>query len=260
MNRKFPKITTLVFFLFVITFLVACVDGDRVVHDVNDQIKACTGKMLTLEEVEEKKKDLKYVIEHYKGKNIARDKGGYIWNWPAELECYEPEDYEITENTRFDIKVLEKDEETDIYKGIKIIAYEIDPSSENAKDLSEFDEDDEDDFTELTTETTETEPEGMSVEEYREYIKGWWVNDEDHKTICYTDMFDALSLLGLNVDYSIDSETTGLKVSVTGEAKDGTVADMVYIFVYLNDNNMKFIIPSSGETICERTTAPEEST
>lgn len=52
-----------------------------------------------------------------------------------------PENYKSTENTRYNIELLEKDKQ-DFYKGLKVTAYEIEPEKTNSSDVGGWSDND----------------------------------------------------------------------------------------------------------------------
>ena len=252
MNRKFPKITTLVTFLFVITVLVACGHSytPYYVFEINRDIEKCTGTMLTMEEVKEKTAQLKknqVMIDDPVIEIVADDDGNVM---KKTLVCDTSSiDSIAAETSFFDIITLEKDEESGIYKGIKVIPSEDDYYFET-----------EDDETELVEETTEettteaTEPEGMSVDDYLKWLDGWWKLEGKTNAFNMLGMIKANEALG-EVEYSIDSETGGLRVLITGETT------YEYVYVYIDEDHLQYIDRTfDHEHIYERTDPPEGKT
>lgn len=125
------------------------------------------------------------------------------------------------------------------------VAYEIDtPAESNATGISE------ETTAELTSETTTTETTSDSVEDYKALLEGKWKNTETGISLDYKGLYDYFESAGTSIEYSIDGDTGGLKVTCKGET-EGLSIDEYEIYVFEDKDHMKYTKVDKGTKICD---------
>ena len=206
---------------------------------INSELARCRGLGLT-------RKDLAGIIAHFD--EIEAEYGGkeIVKGFPPvpHFIMEFPEDYEATENTRYDVGTLDEDEHYFI-AGIEIVPYEIDaPAESDATGITE------EPTAELTSETTATETTSESVEDYKALLVGKWKNTETGISMDYKGLYDYFESAGTSIEYSIDGDTGGLKVTCKGET-EGLSIDEYEIYVFEDKDHMKYTKVDKGTTVCD---------
>lgn len=126
-------------------------------NTINYQIEECVGYNLTEE-------NMNRLVDKFK--ELRRDYGdreyeynGKKYDPPMKLEM--DNNYNVTENTRYNIETLPKLH--GVYKGIKVVAYEIDPEETDGSI----------DGSDSTGETTIDEQ--KAIDEWLTFLDGWWL-------------------------------------------------------------------------------------
>lgn len=134
MNKNRRTIRTLVVLLLVMIFslsIAAC--GNEHEHyeaekkHINERLLECTGKGLTEKEVNSKLAEFHSIEEMYGGKLISIGPAVAPHFRLLRTDVF----FTPTKNTRYDIEVLEKNEDG-IYIGLKLTAYDIEPEETSA--------------------------------------------------------------------------------------------------------------------------------
>lgn len=249
MNKKIRIIRVLAVLVIIPMFLSVLSSCENQIHyvssdeqlklgeEINPQIEACTGNGLTYDEVCEKLNEFNKIAEKYGQKTKDHES--------VQLGAREPEEYDKSDDARYDINLLSMQD--GIYAGIEIVQVKPSPKSS--------DTDTEEEQIEETEEiTTETEPEGMTVDDYLEWMDGWWKLEGKTKAHYLLGNLKANESL-CEVEYSIDDETGGLRVVMPGETT------YEYVYVYIDEDHLQYIDRTFGhEHFYERTDPPEEST
>ncbi len=89
---------------------------------------------------------------------------------------------------------------------------------------------------ETTEETTAEEIPGVTVDEYLAFLEGFWKLDKGD--INFVEAIKFYEAGGCTVEYSIDSETGGLRVVINGEFEDNEPIALDWVFVRIDDNHV----------------------
>ena len=207
---------------------------------INEDLDRCKGKGLTRKQLAGRIAIFDEIEDKYGGKEIVK---GFPSAPHFILES--PKDYISTENTRYDIKVLDENENGFI-KGIKVIPYEIDaPAESEATGITE------ETSTELTSGTTETEPDDAAVKEYLNYLEGWWTPSGESSIngmfgVDFRELLDKYEMAGVSLEYSVDNKTNTLKVKLKGNIEDAPV-DFEMVFEKVDEDHLNYYNNTDGK-------------
>lgn len=251
MNNKRHLVKTFcaLILAIILPLMIPACSGEQAYDDyrarmteINGIFSQCQGKGLTRKELAGRLALFDDVEEKYGGKDLSK---GYF---APHFILESPENYEATENTRYDIEVLDKDKDGFI-KGIKVTPYEIDVHAEtDATNTSE----------ETAAETTKA---AMSTDQFSKQLDGWWKTEDGSKTNNFIVWFESLESQGMVVTYSIVDDGNSLKVLITTGSDEITIENNYgFIFTFIDADHVN--VTGTGETdktstVYERCDAPE---
>ncbi len=269
-ERFTGKIFLIVLIAMAMTIITCCdrykLPGDEERRELNNKLRELVGCGYTYSETLFRIEKFLKIKEEYDGQKLLLGS-----DEPLELKLERPDTFDTSDEARYSIVLM--DFEDGIYEGIRVLQDDPVPAeTENTtiettiKTTEETTEATTEESVSTETTTTETTPAETtteettsesttvttqeplpeaSVEEYKTYLEGWWKRPDSSGGYHFMDVFREYEAQGLTVVYSIDSETGGLHVIITGEA-EGVTVNLDWVYVRIDDDHLSFIQRSEG--------------